>query len=165
MNIHWYMSPKDARNFANSCEAVIRNVDRGTKAATEQACREVLEESLKQVPRDTGTLASTAFYEVSRRTARKGYVYEGTIGYAGAAGAGFKHDAVNPRTGKPASSYAIIVHEDLTVAHPGGGKAKFLEDPLRAYAANRFARVAEAHWAYAIESTSSGGQMILPTEV
>lgn len=163
MNIQWYISKGDVNSFARSIEAVIRNVGRGTKAATDQACREILEASLAQVPRDTGTLANTGFYEVIRRAAVKGYSYEGIIGYAGAVGSGFSRDAVNPKTGKAASSYAVIVHEDLTSAHLAG-KAKFLEDPIREYA-SRFPRVAERHWSYALERSSAGGLSYIPTEV
>ena len=163
MNIQWYLSPGEARKFANTCEAVIRNVGRASKSATEQACREILEASLAQVPRDTNTLASTGFYEVQRRTVRSGYVYEGVVGYAGEALHGAGHDSVNPRTGALASSYAMIVHEDLSAHHPTG-KAKFLEDPARAYGERNFSRVAEAHWKAAIEVSDKGGISVIPTE-
>lgn len=163
MNIQWYLSPGETRRFANTCEAVIRNVGRATKTATEQACREILEASLAQVPRDTNTLASTGFYKVLRRSARSGYVYEGVVGYAGEALYGAEHDAINPRTSMPASSYAMIVHEDLSAYHPSG-KAKFLEDPAREYGANNFSRVAETHWKMALETSSSGGVSYIPTE-
>lgn len=145
MNIRWYIPSKDVEGFVRSCEATMRNVHRGTKGATEQACREVLEASLAQVPRDTNTLASTAFYDVQRRGDVKGYLYEGTVGYAGMG----RGDAINPKNGRAASVYALKVHEDLTAYHPVG-KAKFLEDPLRAYAEENFTRVAESHWYYAI---------------
>lgn len=143
--------------FTSACEATIRNVYRGTKTATEQACQEILDESLKQVPRDTGTLASTGFYEVARRGDVKGYSYEGTIGYAGLTGSGSSRDRLNDKTGKMASSYAVQVHEDTTMPHPRGGKAKFLEDPVRDYGASKFKRVAEQHWIYAI---SEAGELV-----
>ena len=164
MRIDFYIAESEARRFKSSCEAVIRNVGRGTKTATTQACTEILQESLKQVPRKTGTLASTGFYEVRRRTNVKGYNYEGIIGYAGMAGSGVSHDRVNPVTGKPASSYSAVVHEDLAMVHRNG-KAKFLEDPVREYGARNFKRVAETAWRYAIESTDAGGTMIIPQEV
>lgn len=158
MRLSFYISPKEHDKFAASMEVVLRNVHRGTKGATEQACKEILEESLKQVPRDTGTLASTAFFEVSRRTDTKGYLYEGVVGYAGTAGAGAgaNHDKFNPRSKATVSSYALTVHEDLDAAHPSGGKAKFLEDPVRQFASERFKRVAETHWRYSIE----GGEAV-----
>lgn len=163
MRIDFYLSPAVRDQFASSCEAVIRNVDRATKAGTEQACREILEESLKQVPRDTGTLASTAFYDVRRRMATKSYTYEGIVGYAGQSGVGMSHDRVNPKSGAAASSYVMKVHEDLEASHPNGGKAKFLEDPVRAYGATRFKRVAETHWMNAIHLSNIGGASIIPT--
>ena len=159
MRLDFYISPKEHDKFASAMEILLRNVDRGTKAATTQACEEILEASLEQVPRDTGTLASTAFYTVQRRMATKNYTYEGTVGYAGMAGFGYSHDKFNPKSRSNASSYAFIVHEDLSALHPNGGKAKFLEDPVRAYAEGRFSRVAETHWKYAIE----GGQAYIPT--
>lgn len=164
MNIQWYLSPGERSKFVNACEAVIRNVGTGTKSATEQACKDILKESLAQVPRDTGALASTGFYEVTRRGARKGYAYEGTVGYAGQAGSGYAHDAINSKTGKPVSLYATIVHEDLDAWHMVGN-AKFLERPVRDYAAKNFKRVAETHWKFAIEMSNAGGTMIMPTEV
>lgn len=163
MRIDFYISPATRDMFASSCEAVIRNVDRATKAGTTQACQEILEESLRQVPRDTGTLASTAFYDVQRRRSTKNYTYEGVVGYAGQAGAGMSHDRVNPKSGAAASKYATKVHEDLSAMHPNGGKAKFLEDPVRAYGATRFKRVAETHWMNAIHLSNRGGASIIPT--
>lgn len=163
MRIDFYLSPDESDKFASSCEAVIRNVGTATKAGTEQACKEILEESLKQVPRDTGTLASTAFYSVNRRMSTKRYTYEGVVGYAGQSGAGMSHDRVNPKSGKAASKYVFIVHEDLEAAHPNGGKAKFLEDPVREYGATRFKRVAETHWKNAIHLSNIGGISFIPT--
>lgn len=161
MRVDFYISPNEQRKFASSMEAVIRNVYTGTKRATEQACQEILEDSLRQVPRDTGTLASTAFYDVQRRRTTKRYTYEGIVGYAGMVGAGYSHDRFNPKSRRAASEYAFIVHEDLGAVHPNGGKAKFLEDPVRDYAAARFKRVAETYWRYAIED---GGSFIPTAE-
>lgn len=158
MRLDFYISPNETTKFSASLEVLIRNVGTATKAATTQACEEVLTESLKQVPRDTGTLASTAFYEVQRRMATKRYTYEGIVGYAGMSGVGYSHDRINPKSGKAASVYATLVHEDLDAVHPNGGKAKFLEDPVREYGAARFKRVAETYWRYAIS-----GQSVIPT--
>lgn len=150
MRVDFYLSPNDRKKFSSSLEAVIRNVGRATKAGTEAACKEILAESLKQVPRETSTLASTGFYEVSRRMATKNYTYEGVIGYAGMVGKGVTHDRINPKSGIPASAYAFKVHEDIDAVHPNGGKAKFLEDPVALYGATRFKRIAETHWRYGI---------------
>lgn len=119
--------------FNAACSAMIQNVHKGSKRATTEACKEILAESLKQVPRETDTLADSAFYEVERRTDVKGYVYKGTVGYGG------NGDPINPKTGMPASSYMVVVHEDLMANHPVG-KAKYLEDPVRAYSDEKFAR-------------------------
>lgn len=59
---------------------------------------------------------------------------------------------VNPKTGLPASAYASVVHEDLDMPHPNGGKAKFLEDPIRNWAAGKFARTAMTYWSMAIST-------------
>lgn len=231
MRIDFYISSKERGRFVNSCEAVIRGVGSATKAATEAACKEIMEDSLSQVPRDTGTLASTAWYSVEpafkqiRGTSMSSsYIsanrYEGYLGYAGSErgksiyrktlsrnpggggeggggaplrqpyvtfyrkmrgshypggkdeayrdtklnGAGGRYpkkvglraghgvaNAINPKNGLPASAYAAVVHEDLDMPHPRGGKAKFLEDPVRNYAAAKFKRTITHYWKYAID--------------
>lgn len=120
----------DYSTFTKSCEAAITKVGRGSRKATVEACRIISEESLAQVPYETGTLARSQFWEVT------GYYktgFEGTIGYGG------NGDPINPVTGKPASSYMVAVHEDLDALHIIG-KAKFLEDPIRDFARERFPR-------------------------
>lgn len=163
MRINFYLSKPELDKFASSCEAVITNVGTATKSGTTLACQQILEESLKQVPRDTDTLASTGFYDVSRRTATKRYTYEGVVGYAGMAGAGASRDRLNPKSRSMVSSYAMKVHEDLSAFHPNGGKAKFLEDPVRDYGARNFKRVAETHWRWAIQLSNAGGSSFIPT--
>jgi hypothetical protein len=137
-------SKKEVSQFGDKCEASIRNVFRGTKKATEAACQEILGNSMAEVPKDTHTLLMSAFYEVSRRsdTAATTWAYEAILGYGG------NGDPINPRTGQPASTYMVDVHEDLTARHPVG-KAKFLEDPVREYANNNFKRTV---FKYASES-------------
>ena len=134
-------SKKEVSQFGDRCEASIRNVFRGTKKATEAACQEILDNSMAEVPKDTHTLLMSAFYEVSRRRI-KVWAYEAILGYGG------NGDPINPRTGQPASTYMVDVHEDLTARHPVG-KAKFLEDPVREYATNNFKRTV---FKYASES-------------
>lgn len=138
---------KELQTFKATCDIAIQNVLRGTKKATEAACQEILGNSMAQVPRETYTLLMSAYYEVSRRgdTALSTHAYQAIIGYGG------NGDPVNPRTGRPASSYMLAVHEDLTALHTEG-KAKFLEDPVREYAANNFARTV---FRYAQESLAS----------
>lgn len=111
------------KEYAATLEVVMAKVGRATKKATVAACEEILETSLMEVPRETNTLAESAFMEI-RGNSKTGF--EGTVGYGGQA------DPINPKSGMPASSYMVVVHEDLSANHPIG-KAKFLEDPTRAY--------------------------------
>lgn len=108
--------------FKKECQAAIEGVRKGTKAAAEEACKDILKESLNEVPRDTQTLATSAFYDIQE--AYNGFV--GIVGYGG------NDDPTNPKSGVPASDYMIRVHEDLEAYHPIG-KAKFLEDPVNRY--------------------------------
>lgn len=117
-------------NFDRQCNVAISKLGNGSRKALVAACEEILDESMAQVPIDTSTLMLSAFWEIS------GYYktgWDATVGYGG------NGDPVNPKTGKPASSYMLAVHEDLGAYHPIG-KAKFLEDPVRAYAKERFLR-------------------------
>jgi hypothetical protein len=127
------LSKLETKAFEARCNAAIRNVGRGTKKATKAGAKEIMRASTGQVPRDTWTLLASAFYEVSRRsdTSINTWAYEAILGYGG------NGDPINPETGKPASAYMVAVHEDLSAVHPVG-KAKFLEDPIRDYAANTF---------------------------
>lgn len=118
------------RNFEASCEAVLTKVGNGSRKALVAACREISENSLNQVPRDTDTLALSQFWEVD------GYY---KTGFSAVIGYGGNGDPINPKTGRPASAYMVAVHEDLTVSHPIG-KAKFLEDPIRDFARENFPR-------------------------
>ena len=112
----------DMKDFERYLQASLVKVERGTKKATIAACEDIKQRTLKQVPRDTETLAQTFFYEVEGRYRN----FTATIGYGG------PKDRPNPRTGQMASEYMLQVHEDLEAKHPIG-KAKFLEDPLREY--------------------------------
>lgn len=138
---------KSLDHFTAQCEAAIRNLGKGTKRATIAACEEILGNSMAEVPKDTFTLLTSAFYEVTRRTdtSASTWAYEAIIGYGG------NGDPINPKTGKRASSYMVKVHEDLNVFHPTG-KAKFLEDPVREYARENFPRTV---FTYAQESLAS----------
>ena len=117
-------------NFNARCEAAINRVGNGSRKALVEACNEIIENSLAQVPYATGTLGLSAFWEI---TGSYKTLWEASLGYGG------NGDPVNPKTGKPASSYALIVHEDLYAHHPIG-KAKFLEDPVREYAREKYPR-------------------------
>lgn len=129
--------------FHKKCEATISKVARSTYAATKEACEDIMKESLRQVPRDTETLANSAFYDIRKA---KDYGYEATLGYGGS--------AINPKTGVPVMDYAVAVHEDLEAVHPIG-KAKFLEDPIRDYASEKFPRTVIKHVGPTLESENN----------
>lgn len=88
------------------------------------AANEIIEESKRQVPVLTGTLRSTAFAEVI------------SIGDTAAARVGYSGEAYNQVSRQLAEEYMVRVHEDTTLSHPLGGKAKFLEDPLNDFQNN-----------------------------
>lgn len=123
----------NTKDFEQQLDVVLNKVGRGTKKATIAACTEILEDSLKEVPRQTSTLAKSAFISIEGNY-RIGFT--GTVGYGG------NGDPVNPVSGERASQYMIVVHEDLTARHPTG-KAKFLEDPVRRYQARMGARASQ----------------------
>lgn len=168
MRIDFNISQTEAGKFRTACEAAIRNVGEGTKAATEFAAWSIMSDSLNEVPIDTGTLISSAYLGISRRTDLKNYRYGAILGYGQPEGLSGQVDfgpvewampptnGVNPKNGFQASTYAARVHEDLDMPHPRGGKAKFLEDPVRNWAAGKFARTAMTYWKQAIEYTNRG---------
>lgn len=145
--IDFQLPKSELQKFDATCQIAIRNVFSGTKKATTAAAQEILGESMAQVPKETYTLLMSAYYEVSRRsdTALSTWAYEAIIGYGG------NGDPINPKTGRSASSYMLAVHEDLSATHVNG-KAKFLEDPVREYAANNFQRTV---FKYAQESLAT----------
>ena len=169
MRIDFNISQTERGKFRTACEAAIRNVGEGTKAATTDACIGIMSESFAQVPIDTGTLYESAFFGVSRRTDVKNYRYGAVMGYGDTGGIGTSvglgpidwikepNNGINPKNGFQASTYAAKVHEDLDMPHPNGGKAKFLEDPIRNWAAGKFARTAMAYWKVAITTSSTSG--------
>lgn len=112
----------DYSAFVQECQAAISKVQRGTKKATKAACEDILKDSLNQVPRETDTLAKSAFYEIQGSYRN----FTAIIGYGG------NGDPINPKTGVPSSEYMVAVHENLEAIHPVG-KAKFLEDPVNSY--------------------------------
>lgn len=149
-SLHFDFDRKSLDKFDATCQATIQNVFRGTKKATIAACETIINESRKQVPKDTTTLQQSSYYKVSRRTgtAATYWAYKGELGYGG------NGDPINPKSGRPASSYMVAVHEDLSVNHPTG-KAKFLEDPVRDYANKNFARAVIKHIKEALASVTS----------
>jgi hypothetical protein len=112
----------DFDKFYQSLDVFLTRVDRGTKKATKQAAEEILEDSLRRVPRSTSTLANSAYYQIEGKYKNFGAI----IGYGG------NGNPRNPDTGLRASQYMIAVHEDLEANHPIG-EAKFLEKAVIAY--------------------------------
>lgn len=161
MRINFLIDRREIEHFEAACEAMITNVGRGTKAATIEAISTILEDAAVQVPVDTGTLARSIYGGTFRRVDIKGYNYGGIVGFGSPVNTGNidwikePDDGLNPRSGVKASTYAMMVHEDLDAQHPNGGKAKFLEDPVRSYAADNFARTAVNYWKRAINGSIS----------
>lgn len=135
MRVSMEVDKRSLNAFEYACEAVVTKVGNGSRKALVEACNIISENSLNQVPRDTNTLALSQFWEV---TGDYKTGWSATIGYGG------NGNPVNPKTGRPASSYMVTVHEDLTAFHVHG-KAKFLEDPIREYAAEHFPRTVIKH--------------------
>lgn len=169
MRIDFNISQRELGNFVESCEAVVRNVGASTKGATYEAISDIMSDALDEVPIDTGTLASSIFGGVYQRMDLKGYRYGGAVGFGEPRGLSNElgaadiewisepNNAINPKSGLPASAYAARVHEDLDMPHPNGGKAKFLEDPVRNYAASKFTRTAIVYWKRAITWSNMAG--------
>ena len=99
-----------------ACTSFGRVLSTDAQYAAIEAAEEVLAASNALIPVDTGTAAQSAGYEVTND--------QDTVRVV--AGYGVKSDPINPRTGQPASSYLLQLHEDLSVAH-ANGQAKFLE--------------------------------------
>ncbi len=135
MRVTFDMRSTQLNRFYANCDAIITKVGNGSRKALVEACNIISEESLNQVPRDTSTLALSQYWEV---TGDYKSGWSATIGYGG------NGDPVNPKTGKPASSYMLAVHEGVTAVHVHG-KAKFLEDPIRDFALERFPRTVFKH--------------------
>lgn len=143
MRVSFDFSKESLGAFENKCEALISKVGNGSRKALLEACNVISEASLNQVPRDTETLAMSHFYEV---TGHYKTGWTATIGYGG------NGDPINPKSGKRASTYMTKVHDDLLANHPNGGKAKFLEDPVRDFANEKFPRTVYKYMQDAISS-------------
>lgn len=165
MRINFLIDKKELNRFDAACEAIVTNVGRATKGATIDAISTIIDDALTQVPIDTGTLAASIYGGTFRRVDIKGYTYAGVVGFGqpdiseSVEWIKEPNDAVNPKSGVKASVYATRVHEDLDAIHPNGRKAKFLEDPVRNYAANNFARTVVNYWKRAINNSSVSVRM------
>jgi hypothetical protein len=99
--------------------ANLESIDRRTPEAARESLYEIGEETFDKtqdlVPRDEGTLAESGEL-VPPRFVSGGRDIELNIRY-GAPGSG-------------AEDYAVRQHEDLTLNHPYGGEAKYVERPM-----------------------------------
>ena len=112
MKIH--VTVEGNKRLDANIERTKRAIFQASKEEALKVAQKIMEESLKEVPRDTGALAEAAYVEQDS----KGEV---SFGYAG--------NRLNPKTGQSVDEYMVAVHERLDVHHPVG-KAKFLEDPI-----------------------------------
>lgn len=83
----------------------------------------VMTQSKEQIPVDTGAAKNSAHVDAPKIGANEVTI---EFGYGGTA------TKVNPKSGKPTTTYLIKIHEDMDVRHKVG-KAKFLEDPVKAW--------------------------------
>lgn len=93
----------------------LRRVRSEAQEAMEEAGEEVFNQSLMEVPRDTEQLAESAELEP----------LEGQIGVV----ISFGDEVLRFGNTVPSKTYALYQHEDQTLNHPQGGKAKYLEHP------------------------------------
>jgi hypothetical protein len=110
--------------FFEQLEVALSRVGKGTKKATEAACKSIIDHSNKLVPKETNALMDTSWWEVHRINNR----YYGRMTY------GVDIDLLNKNSGLPVSMYAVVVHENLEAWHAPGTKAKFLTDAILEYA-------------------------------
>jgi len=101
----------------------------GEKRALKKIAQNIMAQSQSEVPRETETLANSAYIKEPIDTPNGAEI---ELGYGG------PNDKMNPSTNEMASSYALIVHETRGTPPGGGyyhpyGKWKFLEDPIRAH--------------------------------
>lgn len=83
---------------------------RGAKRGLNQWSEETMTEAKERVPVEEGVLKASGFVEPPEEA---GGVISQEIGFGGAA-----------------SDYALVQHEDLSLNHPNGGQAKFLESAV-----------------------------------
>jgi hypothetical protein len=86
-------------------------------AALLEAAKEILDVALERVPRDSEQLADTGAIIENPENPLEVVISFGDTQLL--------HD-----NDQPASEYAVRQHEDLSLKHPQGGEAKFLEKPV-----------------------------------
>lgn len=121
MKITYSTSKKHNSALSRELTRLGKRLPWGLKKVAMEEAQSIMDESLAEVPKDTNSLASSAYINQDR----KGNI---TFGYGG------KNAQTNPVSGSNTEEYMLAVHERLDVHHPNG-KAKFLEDPVNRHAA------------------------------
>lgn len=121
MKIKFDINPNDIRKLEGTVERTRKHVIKTSKRAALMEAYEIMEESLAEVPVDTGALASSHYVEQNA---------DGTVDF----GYGKNNVQFNTKHQIPTEDYMMAVHERLDVHHPRG-KAKFLEDPVNRHKA------------------------------
>lgn len=130
MRVSMTIRKPELDKFNARLDATVSKLGNGSKKALTKACEEIMADSVSQVPTNTGTLKSSAYYTISGSSKTR---FTAELGYGG------NGNPINPISGEAASDYMVAVHENLRAVHPNG-KAKFLEDPIQEYARERFHR-------------------------
>ena len=121
MKITFSTSKKHTSELSREFTRINKRLPWGLKKVAVEEVKNIMEESLDEVPRGTGALADSAFINQDR----KGNI---TFGYGG------KNVRKNTATGRTTDEYMLAVHERLDYKHEQG-KAKFLEDPVNRHMA------------------------------
>jgi len=116
---------RSIRQLAQNLEVVRTRALEGASEAMFAFSEAVLDRSLGEIPRNTGTAASTVY--VTPATEQSGgEELKSAFGYAGP-----ETDLRNPESGDMVSEYIVDIHEGIGLTLQSG-KTKFLEDPLNA---------------------------------
>lgn len=107
----------DDKQLQAYVQRTIVRVRREARRFVKEEAEAIMKASQDQVPVDTGVLKDSAFIQEDDEGSY-------TVGYG-------LDNPMNPKSKTAVEDYMVEVHEDLTKRHPNGGKAKFLEDPIR----------------------------------
>lgn len=106
----------------SEADAIGRKMKAAARRAVEASCEDLLGRAQREAPVEEGTLRGSGSVEI--RSNPDGTGVSGEVSF----------DTV----------YAARQHEEVTWTHPKGGKAKYLEDPLKAMAPRYAAAIAAA---------------------
>jgi hypothetical protein len=124
MEIKCTMDWKSIDTLIANLRGILDNIRNESGEILKNIGTDIMLESFEECPKDTWTLVSSGYVTDPIVTNDKVSV---EIGYGG------PEDKVNPKTGKLASEYMFIVHEDYEkyATKRITGKSKFFEDPVR----------------------------------